>query len=289
MTAMNIVKGPIGYIIGLIAWLVVFSLFIGAINGWYLNLQATGTFQSERFDRIVFFDANNVQNETVDDRWGKVTAVVNNQTADVASGAATSTNAYKINLVTGGTAGTANTCKVGASVSDTAFVDAYTPRGTKIKVGASDGLITGCKWELASDVLLAGGLSGLVEIILQAAGLAPPIGLLYVVGTFGSAFIRNLSGNPIMVAVLTAILLLIVASLLEYFLPFLSDAFNSIDGNRFVMYDEGLGSLSTVVSNFLGVTLVAGMMMIAWHAFQRMRGGQTLGGDGGGGGGSMGM
>ena len=140
----------------------------------------------------------------------------------------------------------------------------------------TDGTIAGCEWSPAGPVFSAGGLSGLVEIILQAAGLAPPIALLFALGTFGTSFLRNMGSHPILAAVLTVIMLLLVATLLNTFVPFLTDAFAAIDKNRFIMYDEGLGNVSTVIANFYGVVVVASMMMIAWELVKHLKGGNVI-------------
>ena len=68
----------------------------------------------------------------------------------------------------------------------------------------------------------------------------------------------------------------------QTFVPFLSDAFAAIDSKRFLMYDSGLGKLATVISSFLGVVLVAGLLMLGWSLWQNLRGGNLLGGYGGG-------
>ena len=87
---------------------------------------------------------------------------------------------------------------------------------------------------------------------------------------------KNMGSHPILAAVLTVILLLLVATLLNTFVPFLTAAFEAIDKNRFVMYDEGLGNLSVVVGNFYGVVVVASMMMIAWQVVKHLRGGNVI-------------
>ena len=87
---------------------------------------------------------------------------------------------------------------------------------------------------------------------------------------------RNMGSHPILAAVLTVIMLLLVATLLNTFVPFLTDAFEAIDKNRFIMYDEGLGAISTVVGNFYGVVVVSSMMMIAWQVIKHLRGGGNV-------------
>ena len=272
MVGADLIRGPVGMVLGLIVWLVVFSLLLGAINGWYLQSIDAGVVSSERFDRVI---PKADTDKSADNRWAKLTGV---GTLAAAATSLTNTTVYlivqddtpgstKCEISTGGVTRTATTSFDGT---------AYTPLGTEVKysVGATADdpvLISGCTFSEAGSVFNAGGLGGLVKIILQAAGLAPPIALLFALGTFGTSFLRNMGSHPILAAVLTVITMLLVATLLNTFVPFLTSAFTAIDKNRFVMYDEGLGNVAIVVGNFYGVVVVASMMMIAWTLIKSIR------------------
>ena len=138
------------------------------------------------------------------------------------------------------------------------------------------GGISGCEWDTESKIFSQAGLGGLIEIILQAAGLAGPVLLLTQLGSFGSNFANRVGSHPILGVVLMIIILLLVGTMLNVFIPFLDLAFLAIDGNRFIMYDTGLGKLSTVVSSFYGVVLVSGMLMLAWQLWQSTRSGNII-------------
>ena len=261
--SMDVIKGPVGRLIGLVVWLVVMPLMLGAINGWYLQSVDAGVIDSERFDRVVVKGIN-----TVDAAWAAVTTVIS-------SGSATelaTTSAHTLEDSSGN-------CHVqGLATSGVTAATAYTPLGSEVSVTA-DGAVSGCKWSKEGAVFNAGGLGGLVEIILQASGLAPPIAVLLVLGSFGAAFMRNMGGHPIMAAMVTVIVLLLVATLVNSLMPFLTSAFTAVDGNRYVMYDQGLGNVSVIVKRFYGVVLVSGLIMVAWSVVQNMRGGSNaLGG-----------
>ena len=249
--AASIITTPVGRIIGLTGWSIIFALMLGAINGWYLNSVDAGVVDGERVDRVILKDAGDAN---AGERWGKITAF--SKTA-----APTTTTASAI--VADGTG-----CKTVAAATGSA----YTPLGTELTLG-SDGTISGCEWSEGSAVFDAGGLGGLIEIMFQAAGLAPPIALMFELGSFGTSFMTNIGGHPILAAVITGIVLLMVATLLNTFIPFLLIAFNSVDGRRFVMYDEGLGNIAVVVRNFWGVVLIGSMLTIAWQVIKSMRGG----------------
>ena len=258
MMAADIIRGPVGKVLGLIVWLVVFPLLIGAINGWYTQSVAAGVVSGERFDRVI----QQGSHKNAEEAWRSVTGVVDFGGTAVA---AVVTSAYKLGDSSGA-----------CSITVTAPTDAtvwYTPMGSEVKTAATSASISGCKFVEAGSVFNAGGLGGLVEIILQAAALAPPLALLFALGSFGQSFLKNMGSHPILAAVMTVIMMLLVATLLNTFVPFLTAAFEAIDKQRFVVFDEGLGNVSTVVGNFYGVVLVASMMMIAWQVVKHLKGG----------------
>ena len=271
----DLIKGPVGQVIGLVVWLLVFPLILGAVNGWYLQSVSAGTVSGERFDRIVVKGTNDVE-----DAWKAATAVADSFTASAADSALDANTVYRVSNDGGD-------CTIGATDATAAnnFIaaTAYTPLGSVVKVPAVAGAttvdqikITGCKWSEAGSVFGAGGLSGLIEIILQAAGLAAPIALLFALGTFGTSFLKNMGTHPILAAVMTVIAFLLVATLLNTFIPFLTTAFDAIDPNRFVMYSEGLGNVATVIGNFFGVVVVSSIMMVAWQLLQTLRTRNTI-------------
>ena len=259
----DLIKGPVGRTLGLIVWMVVFSLFLGAINGWYLQAEPACVVAGERFDRVVakgtYTDAN--------DAWAAVTSVVPHGGT---AAALVPSSAYLLGDAS-------KKCEMTATAAATVGTW-YTPLGTEVHTAASEEEISGGEYKGAGKIFITGGLSGLVKILLQAGGLAPPLALLLTLGSFGTSFLRKVGSHPILAAIGMAITLLLVATLLNTFVPFLESAFLAIDSNRFLMYDQGLGALSVVIGNFFGVVIVAGMMMIAWEMLKSMRGGDAIGG-----------
>ena len=262
----DLIRGPVGRVIGLVVWMAVFSLLLGSVNQWYLQSVDAGVIGNERFDRVVLKGTGDLAG--ADKAWANVTS---KSTGSAASPDAATT--YTL-------ADDSGACNVGDGTAITAAQTWFTPTGTEVKSTAGASVISGCKYEAAGNIFGAGGLAGLIKIILQAAGIAPPIALLFVLGTFGSSFLRNLGGHPILAAVGTIILMLLLATLLNTLVPFLSTAFSAIDGNRFRMYEEGLGSISVIVGNFFGVVLVAGMLMVIWNAVKYFKGHDALGSEG---------
>ena len=284
MAGSEIIRGPVGQLIGLVVWLIVFPLLLGSINGWYLQAKSAGVVSGERFDRVVLVGSNT----SPEDAWQGVTSLSSpfahaNDTNKFTPSANT---AYSVTR--SGTGCQIGTVALESGTSAAQLIDAatwYTPLGSKVTtantVAASPTAVpvavAGCEYHDGGSIFGSGGLSPLIEIILQAAGLAPPIALLFALGTFGSSFMRNNMGqHPIMAAVMTAISFLLLATLLNTFIPFVSDAFEAIDANRFLMYDEGLGAVSSVIGNFFGVVIVASIMTVAWQVLQGLRGRNAL-------------
>ena len=248
MHLFTLITGPVGRVLGLILLMSVFGLGLGTMNSWFLQTVDAGVINNERVDRIV---KKGTDHETADEAW-----------ADSAS------TAVLISEKSGG----------GCTVATTAGTH-YTPIGTEVTATATE--VTGCEWQDESDVFKQAGMGGLIAIVLQAIGLAGPVLLLTEVGTFAGSFARKAGGNPILSIVITLIVLLLVGTMMQTFIPFLDQAFAAIDSKRFLMYDSGLGKLATVISSFLGVVLVAGLLMLGWGLWQNLRGGNLLGGGGG--------
>ena len=247
MQLFSLITGPVGKVLGLILLMSVFGLGLGTMNSWYLQTVDAGVVNNERFDRVVAKGAHS----TADEAWEAATAPV---------------------LVTKKTGGG---CTSGVSTGATF----YTPIGTEVSLDSS-GDIDGCEWQEESDIFKQAGMGGLIAIVLQAVGLAGPVLLLTEVGTFAGSFARKAGGHPILSIVITLIVLLLVGTMMQTFIPFLDTAFAAIDSKRFLMYDSGLGKLATVISSFLGVVLVAGLLMLGWGLWQNLRGGNLLGGAG---------
>ena len=187
----DMIRGPVGQVIGLVVWLIVFPLLLGAINGWYLQAEDAGVRSGERFDRVVVAGDNNAETA-----WKAVTSVSEDLGATLT--ALSGTASY---LVSEGTDGKCTLNTTTRTAVFTPAVKAYTPLGSKVDISVTaaatdEVLIEGCKWGVAGEIFGAGGLSGLIQIILQAAGLAPPIAVLFALGTFGSIFPQEHGESP---------------------------------------------------------------------------------------------
>ena len=270
----DIIRGPIGQILTIIVVLTVYSIIAGAINGWFLQTVNAGVVGSERFDRVVVF----TNTEASDEAW-------NGSTVSAGTDDALADNRiYKLETQTAA----AETCPLETGTVAAAVpggVKAYTPAGTEVNISvaaaAGGATVDNCKYTLSAKVLKAGGLGQVVTIVLQAAGLALPVGVLAMVGGFGGSLLRQIGGGPLMSIIAAVVIVVLAAILFNYFVPFVDAAYQSIDPNRMIIYDSGLGSLGVVVGNFWGVSLVAGMMAVGWQLVSQLRGGNMISGGGG--------
>ena len=253
----QIVMGPLSRTLGLIIIFAVFTLATGSVNGWYLLATPAGVVNNERFDRVALKGTNN----SADAAWTAAKTKVSH------GGTAATTDANSYYMV--GKTLTGDTAEITAIT--TANQVFYTPLGTEVSVGSSTaGVFSGSEYQEAGTIFL-GGLSGLIKLILQAAGLGLPIGALIGLASFGSAFVNRLGANPLMGAITMVIGLLLVGTLLNVLTPFVNNVSNSINGARYIMYDEGIGTLSVVISNFFAVVLVAGLIYVAWQVLGQFK------------------
>ena len=262
----QIVMGPLSRTLGLIIIFAVFTLATGSVNGWYLLATPAGVVNNERFDRVALKGTNN----SADAAWTAAKTKVSH------GGTAATTDANSYYMV--GKTLTADTAEITAIT--TANQVFYTPLGTEVSVGSSTaGVFSGSEYQEAGTIFGLGGLSGLVKLILQAAGLGLPIGAglglpigaLIGLASFGSAFVNRLGANPLMGAITMVIGLLLVGTLLNVLTPFVNNVSDSINGARYIMYDEGIGTLSVVISNFFAVVLVAGLIYVAWQVIGQFK------------------
>ena len=253
----NMVLGPLSRTLGLVIIFAVFSLAAGSINGWYMLAEDAWVYNdNERFDRFVTADPA-ARRDNVDLEWDAVTGT----TALPATTIAKDT----IYLTTF----TSETTP--CTILSTPALTIITPLGTEIDVAATATVIPNCEQSKAGDIFSAGGLSGLIKLIMQAAGLGLPIGALIGLASFGSTFVTKLGLSPLMGAIVLVIGFLLVGTLLNVLTPFVDSAFNSLDGDRFKMYDEGLGTLASVIGNFFAVVLIGGLIYVAWNVIQQFK------------------
>ena len=149
----------------------------------------------------------------------------------------------------------------------------YTSKGTKfvlasavakdadIGVGAIDQ--DASEWKEASKSLtsLAGG--SLVSLLFGAMAILLPAGALGFLGYFGATIVKQqIGGGTLAVAIGATVAVVIIGSILPSIFAPLDALFIALDGNRFFIYSQGIGQLGSVLGNFLGISLIGGLITL---------------------------
>ena len=260
----NIVMTPLGRTLAIIILLAVFTNLAGAINTWFLLTEDAGVVNGERLDRVV----GHASSESANEAWDGVTE------GTVSGSQYTAANGHYYKLVKAGS----TECKLSGTTNNNSGAHsgtAYTPSGEPVATSrattATSVKVDGCKWDPESQ-LFQGILGGLIKIILNAAGLGLPIGAILALSAYGTGFMGKMGISPLLGVIVMVIGFLLVSGLLSAFVPFIDAALQSLDGDRFAMYESGLGSLGETIGNFWGVTLVAGLLYVAWQVIAHFRG-----------------
>ena len=222
----------IGSVIGLGITAIVLLTFAptvaGDVDGIFAQGKNACMYQGERFTQVVTAGTH-----TADEAW--ISGVITKGAED-----------------SGG-------CKFG-----TLAVKAYTPKGTEIDTSAwTDGVLTGGEWKEPSKSVtsLAGG--SLVLLLLGAMAILLPAGALGFLAFTGAEMVRGyFGGSTLAIAIGATVSVVVIGAILpEIFTP-LDNLFNVMDGKRFIVYNEGIGKLAGVLSNFFAISLIGGLVAL---------------------------
>ena len=126
----------------------------------------------------------------------------------------------------------------------------------------------------------------LVTLLAVIAAIGMPIGAMTAIVFFGQAVISSgVSGqvaSQVIVAIGTVVVILVAVQMFQQFAGYLGDAFDAVSGDRFVVFDETLGSLAETIAEFWGVLAFAGLINIATIVWRNYSGNFSIGGQGGG-------
>ena len=241
MNPMQII-GPVLGLVALGVWLTLSPNIMGATNSWYMQTKDACVVDGERFDRVVPKPSSG--DDDAETAW---------------QGATSSTIKILANT-------TADEC----NNSSMAIGDYYTPAGTPVDVTTANEM-SDAEWEGASPVFTEGGMGQIIQLILQATNVAPPLAIMTVLGLFGAQFVSRVTSNPIVAAVIVLLGFMLVAVVLNALVPFLDVAYHAVDPDRFIALNEGLGVIGPLVRRFWGVIAVAGILVVGWQVVGQMR------------------
>ena len=152
----------------------------------------------------------------------------------------------------------------------------YTPRGTKLQCDLADKKGCGGVWDPPSPSLIALGGGSLVTLLFGAMAILVPAGAIgFLAYTGASLASERLPGGLIGGAITAVVVVIVVGALLPQIFTPLDDLYLVMDGHRYVVFASGIGKLAGVLSNFMGLSLVAGIVAIGALIFKAGRGGDT--------------
>ena len=182
------------------------------------------------------------------ERFTRVVDSGSHTSADAAWAAATSYQSVALTA-------TATTCTAGT------LTGAFTPKGTQLTLSA--GVLTGSVWTNASKSLTALSGGSLVGLLFGAMAILLPAGALGFLGYFGGQLVKqNIGGGTLAVAIGATVAVVIIGSVLPEIFEPLDALFVALDGNRYAVYDEGIGKLGGILGNFLGISLIGGLITL---------------------------
>ena len=201
-------------------------------------------------------DSDNCRTRSGFTHAGAATAITLNTGPDTATVAGTdyysakgNTVATTITITEGSTAWTDTTPACAASASPTA--------------GTCEEHIDSGEWKEASKSLtsLAGG--SLVSLLFGAMAILLPAGALGFLGYFGATIVKQqIGGGTLAVAIGATVAVVIIGSILPSIFTPLDALFIALDGNRYFIYSQGIGQLGSVLGNFLGISLIGGLITL---------------------------
>ena len=150
-----------------------------------------------------------------------------------------------------------------------------------VDTGAGAGALT---WIPAENVFTA--QRQLVTLLAVIAAIGMPVGAMTAIVFFGQAVISSgVSGqgaSQVLVAIAAVVIILVAVQMFQQFATYLGDAFDAVNGDRFVVFDETLGSLAETIAEFWGVLAFAGLINIATIVWRNYSGNFNIGGTQGG-------
>ena len=150
----------------------------------------------------------------------------------------------------------------------------YTPRGTKIGSAGAANTVTGVggEWKPPSSALNALGGGTLIQLLFGAMAILIPAGAIGFLAYSGASMLQDrIEGGTLAVAIGTTVTVVVIGAILpEIFTP-LDNLFNILDGHRFVVFSNGIGRLAGVLGNFMGISLIGGLVALGAMLWKNTR------------------
>ena len=137
-------------------------------------------------------------------------------------------------------------------------------------------MIDGAVWARAcsASALVALGGGSLIQMLFGAMGIPMPAGAIGFLAYSGAMLVRDrIGGGTLAVAIGTTITVVIIGAILPEIFEPPDLMINVLNDHRHVIYSAGIGKLAGVLGNFLGISLVGGIIALGGMLWQNSRGG----------------
>ena len=281
----NLPQKVVSIVVGVIAMLILLQqvdTITGHLNGLYIQLAKAEycVYKSEPFDRVNAVDFK----KTFPYTWAS-----GEQVSDITM---TGLGAGKWTKLLTVDAGKCDYDSSGTIASSATKL--YTPQGTEVpgvaaattQIAKSPSSANGRTIPIENGGVVQMSFltrySSVTSVMASLFGIGIPLALMFMMGSVGAIFIDKLVNNGgeaidsvVGQIIMVVIVVVIATSIFGLMTGGIQFAFESIDPNRFAMYDNVLGRLSSVAVGFWGLMLVAGFVPLAF-ALTRSR--MSLGG-----------
>ena len=241
----------------------------GDIDGLALNSTARCEYQGEKFRWVLRVGTNTPEDGAT--AWEEYK---------------NGTSGYAVKKIEASTACVASGANKGTGADAADYEDVYTPKGTKLTAGwrpaagttngNTEGFSSKPEWKTANKSLTALSGGTIVSLLFQAAAIMIPAGAIGFLGYFGARFVaQNIGGGPLAVGIGATVAVVMAGALLpEVFTP-LDRLYLAIDGDRYWVYGQGLGKIGEVIGNFLGISLLGGIVTLGMLLWKGVKGGSS--------------
>ena len=79
---------------------------------------------------------------------------------------------------------------------------------------------------------------------------------------------ENIGGGPLAIAIGATVIVVIAGAVLPQIFEPLDTLYLALDGKRFWVYSQGLGKLGSIIGNFLGISLLGGIVTLGMLAVE---------------------
>ena len=204
---------------------------VGDVDGLATQGRTACAWNGERFSHVV----TPTGTENADDAWADAGTTVTQGADD------------------------SGTCKFG-----TLAAKAFTPKGTEIPAASlTAGVLAGSKWKPASRAMTALAGGSLVPLLFGAMAILIPAGCLGFLGYLGAEMVQSsVGGGTLAVAIGATVSVVVIGAILPEIFEPLDTFVGILDGRRYLVYSTGIGQIAGVLSNFLGISIIGGLVAL---------------------------